>query len=168
MAGNHTRAHIARLTRHSGGGVPAHAGDVVWRKQHALVRDLYGVYGRIFAIDTHGHALKALELTRRGLILVLLLARIIHEGIGLRPGFLRGALAGYRLRRRTSLILIIARQVQHYLQQDQCHHNDGRDNSDQLATAHALLADAPFFPTRRMLRHSIVFRLLWLRVLSHS
>ena len=39
-----------------------------------------------------------------------------------------------------------------------------REASPQLAP----LADAPFFPTRRKLRHSIVFRLLWLPVLSHS
>ena len=168
MARNHARAHIARLTRHSGSGVPAHPGDVVWRQQHALVRDLYGVHGRVLAIDAYRHALKALELTRRGLILVLLLARIIHESIRLRSRFLRCALAGHRLRRRAGLIFIIARQVQHYLQQDQRHRNDGRDNSDQLATAHASLADAPFFPTRRILRHSIVFRLLWFSMLSHS
>ena len=137
------------------------------RKQHALVRDLYGVYGRVLAIDAHGHAFKALEFTRRGLILVLLLARIIHKSIGLRCRVLC-ALAGHRLRRRAGLILIIARQVQHYLQQYQCHDNNCRNNGDQLATAHALLADAPFFPTRRILRSSILFRLLWLRVLSHS
>ena len=140
----------------------------MWRQQHALVRDLYGVHGRVLAIDTHGHAIKALELTRRGLILVFLLARIIHEGIGLRTGFLRRTLAGHRLWCRAGLILIIARQIQHYLQQDQRDDDYGRDNSNQLATTHALLADAPFFPTRRVLRSAVVLRLLWFPVHSHS